>query len=140
MLAEGQRRARDGQRLVIGWIERHSRAETERRLGDLEILAPRMVPNRGTTFAELDVTTAIDTGADVVLVDELAHSTADLTRQRWQDVADILAAGLDVLTTANVAQLWSVRDYPRLVEPHRGSMAGLGVRSGRGGRWRRRLL
>jgi two-component system sensor histidine kinase KdpD len=73
--------------------------------------AERPVPYRGTTFADLDAAAAISTGADVVLVDELAHSTADGTRQRWQDVADILAAGIDVLTTTNVAQLYSVRDY-----------------------------
>lgn len=111
MLAEGQRRAHNGERVVIGWIERHGRPETEGRLGDLEIIVPRSVPYRGTTFAELDAAAAISTGAGVVLVDELAHSTADGTRQRWQDVADILAAGIDVLTTTNVAQLYSVRDY-----------------------------
>jgi two-component system sensor histidine kinase KdpD len=44
-------------------------------------------------------------------VDELAHATADRTRQRWEDVAGVLAAGLDVITTANIAQLRSVRDY-----------------------------
>jgi two-component system, OmpR family, sensor histidine kinase KdpD len=111
MLAEGQRRARNGERVVIGWIERHGRPETEGRLGDLEIIVPRSVPYRGTSFAELDAAAAISTRADVVLVDELAHSTADGTRQRWQDVADILAAGIDVLTTTNVAQLYSIRDY-----------------------------
>ena len=115
MLVEGQRRARAGERVVIGWIERHGRPDTERRLGGLEIVASRTVSHRGTTFAELDAPAVIGTGADLVLVDELAHSTADSTRQRWQDVADILAAGLDVLTTTNVAQLRSVRDYAALV-------------------------
>jgi two-component system sensor histidine kinase KdpD len=62
-------------------------------------------------FAEFDAQAAIASGAEVVLVDELAHATADRTRQRWQDVADVLRAGLDVVTTMNVAHLRSVRDY-----------------------------
>jgi two-component system sensor histidine kinase KdpD len=111
MLAEGQRRARNGERVVIGWLERHGRPQTERQRGDLEIVAPRTVTYRGTTFAELDAAATIDTGADVVLVDELAGTIADSTRQRWQDVADIMAAGPDVLTTMNVAHLRSVRAY-----------------------------
>ena len=111
MLVEGQRRAANGEHVVVGWIERHGRPETDRRLGDLEILPPRTLRYRGTTFAEFDPTAAIASGADLVLVDELAHSTADSTRQRWEDVADVLGAGLDVVTTTNVAQLTSVRDF-----------------------------
>jgi two-component system, OmpR family, sensor histidine kinase KdpD len=111
MLVEGQRRAGDGEHVVVGWIERHGRPDTDRRLGDLEIVPPRTVGYRGTTFAEFDPAAAIATGADVVLVDELAHSAADSIRQRWEDVAEILDAGLDVLTTTNVAQLRSVRDF-----------------------------
>jgi two-component system sensor histidine kinase KdpD len=65
----------------------------------------------GTIFTDFDAPAAIASGADVVLVDELAHTTADRARQRWQDVADVLRAGLDVVTTMNVAHLRSVRDY-----------------------------
>ena len=111
MLAEGQRRALDGDRVVVGWIERHGRPETDRRLGDLEVIPPRAVDYRGASLADFDAAAAIATGADVVLVDELARVTADSTRQRWEDVADVLDAGLDVLTTINVAHLISVRDY-----------------------------
>ena len=111
MLAEGRRRAGNGERVVVGWIESHGRPRTGRQLGDLEVIAPRMVAYRGAVFADFDAPAAIASGADVVLVDELAHATADRTRQRWQDVADLLRAGLDVVTTVNVAHLRSVRDY-----------------------------
>ena len=111
MLAEGQRRAGRSERVVVGWVEPHGRPETSRWLGRLEVLAPRRVAYRGTVFAELDVPAAVASGAQVVLVDELAHATADGRRQRWEDVADVLRAGVDVVTTVNVAHLRSVRDY-----------------------------
>jgi len=111
MLAEGRHRAENGERVVVGWIESHGRPETSRQLGGLEVIAPRTAAYRGTVFADFDAQAAIDSGAEVVLVDELAHATADRTRQRWQDVADVLRAGLDVVTTMNVAHLRSVRDY-----------------------------
>jgi two-component system, OmpR family, sensor histidine kinase KdpD len=111
MLAEGRRRAGNGEQVVVGWIESHGRPETSRQLGGLEVIAPGTVAYRGAVFADFDAPAAIASGADVVLVDELAHATADRSRQRWQDVADVLRAGLDVVTTVNVAHLRSVRDY-----------------------------
>ena len=111
MLAEGRRRAENGERVAVGWIESHGRPETSRQLGDLEVIAPLTVAYRGAELADFDAPAAIASGADVVLVDELAHATADRTRQRWEDVADVLRAGLDVVTTLNVAHLRSVRDY-----------------------------
>jgi two-component system, OmpR family, sensor histidine kinase KdpD len=77
MLAEGQRRADSGERVVVSWVEPHGRPETSRWLGGLEVLAPRRIAYRGTVFAEFDVAAAIASGAQVVLVDELAHATAD---------------------------------------------------------------
>jgi two-component system sensor histidine kinase KdpD len=111
MLKEGRRRAQKGERVVVGWIERHGRPETRAQLGDLEVVPPRAVEYRGHAFPDLDVDAVLAAGADVVLVDELAHSVADGSRQRWEDVEALMAAGLDVLTTANVANLHSVRDY-----------------------------
>lgn len=111
MLAEGRRRAENGERVVVGWLETHGRTETSRLADGLEVVPPRTVTYRGIDFADFDALAAIATGADVVLVDELAHATADRTRQRWEDVDDVLRAGLDVLTTVNVAHLRSVRDY-----------------------------
>jgi two-component system sensor histidine kinase KdpD len=111
MLREGQWRAAGGDRVVIGWIEQHGRAETGAQLRDLQIMSPRILAYHSTTFPELDVDAVIATGADLVLVDELAHTSPDGSRRRWEDVAEIRAAGLDVLTTTNVANLHSVRDY-----------------------------
>jgi two-component system sensor histidine kinase KdpD len=70
-----------------------------------------MLPHRGSVFADLDVPAVIAAAPDLVLVDELAHRLPDGERQRWEDVADILASGIDVLTTTNVANLLSIRDY-----------------------------
>jgi len=111
MLAEGRRRAEGGERIVIGWIERHGRSETKAQLRDLEVIAPRQALYRGSAFSELDVAGVLASGAKVVLLDELAHSVPDTGRGRWEDAADLLAAGLDVVTTTNVANLESVRDY-----------------------------
>ena len=111
MLAEGRSRAEAGEKVVIGWLEPHDRAATSGQAGGLDMLPPRTIAYRGAEFAEFDASAAIASGADVVLVDELAHTTPDRSRQRWEDIADVLAAGLDVVTTANVAHLQSVRDY-----------------------------
>jgi two-component system sensor histidine kinase KdpD len=111
MLAEGQRRAAAGERVVVGWVERHGRSETRAQLGDLEVIAPREATYRGVAFPELDVQAVLASEPDLVLVDELAHRVPDTGRGRWEDVAELLAAGLDVATTANVANLESVRDY-----------------------------
>lgn len=111
MLAEGRRRAQAGDKVLVGWLEQQDRVGTSRQADDLEMLAPRSVTYRGAVFAEFDAPAAIASGADVILVDELAHAAPDRSRQRWEDVADVLAAGLDVITTANVAHLASVRDY-----------------------------
>ena len=111
MLAEGRRRVQAGQTVVIGWLEPQDRAATSRQADGLQMLAPRTITYRGAGFADFDAPAAIASGADVVLVDELAHETPDRSRQRWEDIADVLSAGLDVITTANVAHLRSVRDY-----------------------------
>ena len=94
MLAEGRRRAGHGERVVAGWIEWHGRPDTRGQLGGLELIAPRRVAYRGTVFTDFDPGAAIASGAGVVLVDELAHTTADRTRQRWQDVADVAVFGV----------------------------------------------
>jgi two-component system sensor histidine kinase KdpD len=111
MLAEGQRRAEAGERVVGGWIERHGRSETRAQLSDLEVIVPRQAVHRGSVFSELDVAGVLASGAKVVLLDELAHRVPDTGRTRWEEAADLLLAGLDVVTTTNVANLESVRDY-----------------------------
>ncbi len=111
MLAEGRSRAANGERVVIGWLETHGRAEISRQAEGLEVIQSGTVFYRGSSFPEFDPAAAIASGADVVLVDELAHMSPDRSRQRWEDAADVLAAGLDVVTTANIAHLRSMRDY-----------------------------
>jgi two-component system, OmpR family, sensor histidine kinase KdpD len=111
MLEEGRRRSEGGERVVVGWIERHGRAGTVAQLRDLDVVPPRSVDHRGVTFDELDVAAVIARQPDVVLVDELAHTSADGGRKRWEDAAELIAAGISVLTTLNVANLMSVRDY-----------------------------
>ena len=105
MLAEGRQRAEAGERVVIGWIERHGRSETKAQRGDLEIVPARTVEYRGSTFRDLDVEAVLSTGANLVLVDELAHWVPDTRRWRWEEVEELLAKGFDVLTTANIANL-----------------------------------
>ena len=96
MLAEGQRRAAAGDHVVVGWVERHGRRETRAQLGELEVIAPREATYRGIAFPELDVEAVLASEPDLVLVDELAHHVPDTGRQRWEDVAELLAAGIDV--------------------------------------------
>lgn len=111
MLAEGRQRAENGERVVIGWVERHGRSETSAQRGDLELIPARTVEYRGSTFRDLDVEAVLASGANLVLIDELAHWVPDTRRWRWEEVAELLANGVDVLTTANVANLSSVREY-----------------------------
>jgi two-component system, OmpR family, sensor histidine kinase KdpD len=111
MLRAGRLRSGAGERVVVGWLERHGRAETRAQLGDLEVVPPRTVAYGGGSFLELDVEAVMASGASLALVDELAHTVVDTNRHRWQEVADILAAGVDVMTTANLANLVSVRAY-----------------------------
>ncbi len=111
MLRAGRLRSGAGQRVVVGWVERHGRVETQAQLGDLEVVPPRPVAYGSGTFDELDVEAVMASGAGVALIDELAHTVVGTTRPRWQEAADILAAGVDVMTTANLANLVSARDY-----------------------------
>jgi two-component system, OmpR family, sensor histidine kinase KdpD len=111
MLTEGRRREAAGERVVVGWIEHHDRPETIGQVDHLTVIDPGHVDYRGHDFAEMDMAAVMAADADLVIVDELAHSLPDGSRARWTDVADILATGADVLTTVNVANLVAARDY-----------------------------
>jgi two-component system sensor histidine kinase KdpD len=111
MLAEGRRRAGAGERVVVGWVEHHDRPETRAQLGDLTVVAPQHLTYRGHEMLDLDVAGVLVAQPELAIVDELAHSLPDGTRKRWTDVADILAAGVHVLTSVNIANLVSVRDF-----------------------------
>ncbi|MGH2477836.1 MAG: hypothetical protein ACRDIL_21515 [Candidatus Limnocylindrales bacterium] len=111
MLNDGWRRSEGGERVVVGWIERHGRAETQAQLRNLEVVPKRSVDYRGSRFDELDVAAVMARQPDVVLIDELAHTHVDGARKRWEDAAELVAAGLSVMTTVNLANLVSARDF-----------------------------
>ncbi|MFJ3407632.1 DUF4118 domain-containing protein [Promicromonospora sp. NPDC090134] len=112
MLDEAHRRRARGTDVVIGLVETHGRAATIERIGDLEMLSRRLVEHRGSTLTELDVPAVLERAPEVVLVDELAHTNAPGSEhpKRWQDVHDLLDAGIDVVTTVNVQHLASLTD------------------------------
>lgn len=110
MLGEAQRRRARGTDVVVGLVETHGRAATITQIGDLEVVPRRVVSHRDVELTELDVDAVIARAPQVALVDELAHTNAPGSRhrKRWQDVADLLAAGIDVVTTVNVQHLESL--------------------------------
>ncbi len=110
MLQEGNRlRARDID-VVVGYVEPHPRPETLAQIGTLEVIPPRRWERGGSAFQEMDVDAILARKPAVVLVDELAHTNAEGSRnaKRYQDVEELLAAGIHVLTTLNVQHLESV--------------------------------
>ncbi|MET8873941.1 sensor histidine kinase KdpD [Nocardia sp. NPDC004604] len=112
MLGEAHRRLERGRDVVAGVVETHGRAKTAELLEGIERIPPRMVAYRGTTLPELDVEAVLRRQPTVVLVDELAHTNAPGSKheKRWQDVEDLLNAGIDVISTVNVQHLESLND------------------------------
>lgn len=112
MLGEARRAAERGTDVVVGCVETYGRPRTEEALEGLERIAPREIGYRGTSIAELDVGAVIARQPDRVMVDEMAHTNVPGSRRakRWEDVVDILAAGIEVVTTLNVQHLESMND------------------------------
>jgi two-component system sensor histidine kinase KdpD len=112
MLLEARRLRADGLDVVIGVVETHGRSETAALLEGLEVLARKAVDYRGRKLPEFDLDAALKRRPAVLLVDELAHTNAPGCRhpKRWQDVEELLAAGIDVLTTVNVQHIESLND------------------------------
>jgi two-component system sensor histidine kinase KdpD len=110
MLSAAQRAQRAGQSVLVGVVETHGRKETMELMSDLKLLPLRKVPYRGQVLMELDLDAALAAKPDVMLVDELAHSNAPGSRhnKRWQDVQELLDAGIDVWTALNVQHLESL--------------------------------
>ena len=98
--------------VVAGVVETHDRADTAAQLHDIEVLPPAMVSYRGRSLPEFDLDGALARKPALILVDELAHSNVAGSRhpKRWQDVDELLAAGIDVYTTLNVQHLESLND------------------------------
>ena len=112
MLSQAARRTAEGGHVLVGVVETHGRRETEAWLQDLEVLPRQPMEHRGRVFLEFDLDTALAHKPGLLLVDEYAHSNAPGSRhpKRWQDVEELLAAGIDVWTTLNVQHLESLVD------------------------------
>jgi two-component system sensor histidine kinase KdpD len=112
MLLAARKLRDEGCDVVVGVIETHGRAETAALLERLEILPPRTVAHRGRPLQDFDLDAALARHPALMLVDELAHSNVPGSRhpKRWQDVEELLAAGIDVFTTLNVQHLDSLND------------------------------
>lgn len=112
MLSEAHRRLERGTDVVVGHVEHYQRPRTERLLDGLEQVPRRKIEYRGGGFAELDVDAVLARAPKVALVDELAHTNVPGSRnaERWQDVQELLAAGIDVISTVNIQHLESLGD------------------------------
>ena len=112
MLSEGQRRRRRGTDVVIGFVECHGRPLTKEQCDDLETVPRRVIEYRGSRFEEMDLDAVLARHPKVALIDELAHTNVPGSRhtKRWEDVLEILDAGIDVITTVNIQHLESIAD------------------------------
>ncbi|MGB8346050.1 MAG: universal stress protein, partial [Ktedonobacteraceae bacterium] len=112
LLNEGHRRESRGTDVVVGYVETHGRVQTQEQLGDLEVIPRKKVMYRGVTLEEMDTDAIIARHPLVALVDELAHTNAPGSKhpKRYQDVEDLLDAGINVVTTLNIQHLESLND------------------------------
>jgi two-component system, OmpR family, sensor histidine kinase KdpD len=113
MLNEGRRRRERGTDLVVGYVESHGRPLTEALLTGMEVVPRKSVSYRGSQLEEMDLDAVLARHPKVALVDELAHTNvpgSGRNEKRWQDVLELLAAGIDVITTVNIQHLESIAD------------------------------
>ncbi|MEU9154975.1 ATP-binding protein [Streptomyces sp. NPDC048417] len=112
MLSEAHRRVERGTDCVVAFVEHHERQRTEVMLHGLEQVRRRELEYRGAVFTEMDVDAVLRRAPAVALVDELAHTNVPGSRnaKRWQDVEELLAAGIDVISTVNIQHLESLGD------------------------------
>jgi two-component system, OmpR family, sensor histidine kinase KdpD len=112
MLDEGYRRCQRGADVVIGFAETHGRVGTVAQLRNLEVIPRRTMKHRDSSFEEMDIAAVLERQPDVALVDELAHTNVpgSINTKRWQDVEELLDAGIDVVTTLNIQHLESLND------------------------------
>ncbi len=112
MLTEGAARKKAGTDVVIGVVETHGRAETQALLEGMSVMPRKQVDYQGRSLSEMDVDAILDRKPQLALVDELAHTNAPGSRhpKRWQDVEELLSAGIDVYSTLNVQHIESLND------------------------------
>ena len=112
MLNDAHVMRKQGVDLVIGLVEPHGRKETEDRIGDLEIIPQRVIPYRGVLLKEMDVDAILARHPNTVMVDELAHTNVpgSKNRKRYEDVLELLDAGINVMTAVNIQHLETLND------------------------------
>jgi two-component system, OmpR family, sensor histidine kinase KdpD len=112
MLQEGHAAASEGRDVTVGYLETHDRAETATQARGLEVLPRRTIRYRGTELEEMDLPGIFQRAPDLCLIDELAHTNAPGVehRKRYEDIDDVLDAGIDVFSTVNVQHLESLND------------------------------
>ena len=113
MLNEAHRRKQRGTDIVVGFVECHGRQLTEEMIADLEVVPRKVVEYRGSRLEEMDLDAVLSRRPKVALIDELAHTNvpgSGRNDKRWQDVLEILAARIDVITTVNIQHLESIAD------------------------------
>jgi two-component system sensor histidine kinase KdpD len=112
MLQEGQAEAEAGRDVVVGFVETHGRAETAALVDGLEVIPRRRVEYRGTELEEMNLPAVLERAPELVLIDELAHSNAPGVEhaKRYEDITDVLSAGIDVFSSVNVQHLESLND------------------------------
>src|SRR4051794_1798942 len=117
MLAYARGQAARGVKVVVGFVETHGRAETEAQLAGLEVIPRLQIPYRGVIVEEMDTAAALADRPELVLVDELAHTNAPGSphEKRYEDVLQLLEAGVSVVTTVNVQHLESLNDTVRQI-------------------------
>jgi two-component system, OmpR family, sensor histidine kinase KdpD len=113
MLQEAHRRESRGTNVVVGFVETHGRPRTAEQIGDLEVIPPREIHYKGVVLREMDTEAVIVRHPQVALVDELAHTNAPGSKheKRYQDVQDLLDAGITVISTLNIQHIESLNDY-----------------------------
>lgn len=112
MLNEANRRLKRGQDIVIGYVENHGREETNQQIGDVPVLPRKKITYNNVEMEELDVEAVLRRKPDIVLIDELAHTNVpgSKNKKRYEDVMEILQAGINVVSTLNIQHLESLND------------------------------
>lgn len=112
MLQEVQEKRAQGLDVLVGWVDTHARKDTEAMLAGLEVLPRKTIVHRGFKYQEFDIDEVLKRRPGLVVVDELAHSNAPGSRhpKRWQDVEELLDAGINVYTALNVQHLESLNN------------------------------
>jgi two-component system sensor histidine kinase KdpD len=118
MLSEGRRRLARGSDVVVGFVESHGRRLTEDLLTGFEVVPRQVIDYRGCAMEEMDTSAVLRRRPKIALIDELAHTNVPGSgphAKRWEDVLEMLAAGIDVITTLNIQHLESIADDVELM-------------------------